>query len=138
MEQPPSGSGGTRVVGAAILDRDGRLLAAQRSGPPDLAGRWELPGGKVEPGEDEQAALVRECREELGVEVRLGERVGGDWPIGPAGVLRVWLAEIVSGEPEALEHLAVRWLSPGSWLEVPWLPADLPLIRTIEALRPAS
>ncbi|MCL2732926.1 MAG: NUDIX domain-containing protein, partial [Actinomycetia bacterium] len=57
------------VVGGAVLDR-GRLLAARRTAPPELAGQWELPGGKVEPGERDEDALVRELREELGVTVR--------------------------------------------------------------------
>src|SRR6266545_5054036 len=81
--QPPQGvkmGDPLVVVGAAILD-GGRLLAAQRGEPPALAGGWELPGGKVEPGESEEDALVRECREELGVEIALGKRVGGDWPL---------------------------------------------------------
>src|SRR4029077_8578842 len=57
------------IVGAAILP-EGRLLACQRSEPPEVAGRWEFPGGKVEPGEDELEALIRECEEELGVVIR--------------------------------------------------------------------
>jgi 8-oxo-dGTP diphosphatase len=134
VDGPNGAAGAARVVGAAILDGRGRLLAAQRSAPPDLAGRWELPGGKVEDGEDEQAALVRECHEELGVEVTLGARVGGDWPIGEAGVLRVWLARVVAGEPRALEHLAVRWLAADAVLTVPWLPADLPAVRAVRRL----
>jgi len=121
-------------VGAAILDGHGRLLAAQRATPPALAGRWELPGGKVEDGEDERDALVRECLEELGVRVRLGDPVGGDWPIGPHGTLRVWFAEVVAGEPAALEHRALRWLAPADLEDVPWLPADLPLVRRIGRL----
>src|SRR3954469_9897287 len=81
------------VVGAAILDGD-RLLAARRNEPPALAGGWELPGGKVEPGEDDCSALVRECREELGVEIALGERVGDDWPMPGDHLLRVWIATV--------------------------------------------
>lgn len=65
------------VVGAALFDDGGRLLAARRSAPPELAGRWELPGGKVEPGERPDAALVRELREELGVDAETVERVPG-------------------------------------------------------------
>jgi 8-oxo-dGTP diphosphatase len=121
------------VVGAAILD-GGRLLAARRLEPPALAGGWELPGGKVEPGEEEAAALVRECREELGVEIRLLERVGGDWPMTGDAVLRAWTAEIVDGVPRPLEdHSEVRWLDPGHWYDVEWLAADLPVVRALEA-----
>lgn len=70
------------VVGAAVLN-DGRLLAARRSAPPDLAGRWELPGGKIEPGETPEHALVRELREELGVEAEPVARIPGEWPLKP-------------------------------------------------------
>jgi 8-oxo-dGTP diphosphatase len=126
------------VVGAAILDGD-RLLAAQRKAPPELAGGWELPGGKVDPGETEQEALVRECREELGVVVRLLERVGGDWPMGGTAVLRVWTAEVVEGAPRPLEdHSELRWLDPGHWYDVEWLAGDLPAVRALEQLLPGG
>jgi 8-oxo-dGTP diphosphatase len=123
------------VVGAAIL-AGGRLLAAQRSAPPALAGRWELPGGKVEPGETDQAALVRECREELGIDVMLGTRIGRDWRIGTYGVLRVWLATVVSGEPQPLEHRQLRWLTVDELHDVDWLPGDLPVVERIGSMMP--
>jgi 8-oxo-dGTP diphosphatase len=118
------------VVGAAIIDR-GRLLAAQRADPPELAGGWEFPGGKVEAGETEQDALVRECREELGIEVAVGCRVGEDCPLHNGLVMRVWTAGIVDGEPEAREHAALRWLSESELFDVPWLPADLPVVKAV-------
>lgn len=115
------------MVGAAIIS-DGRLLAAQRAEPPHMAGGWELPGGKVDPGETDEDALVRECEEELAVEVRLGRRVGGDWRLSEKSILRVWTAELVRGEPQALEHLALRWLTPAELYDVDWLPGDLPAV----------
>ncbi|MEV4258708.1 (deoxy)nucleoside triphosphate pyrophosphohydrolase [Spirillospora sp. NPDC049652] len=119
------------VVGAAIISA-GRLLAAQRAAPAELAGGWEFPGGKVDPGETDEQALVRECEEELGVRVALGERVGGDWPLGPGGtVLRVWTATVEAGEPQALEHLALRWLAADELYTVEWLPGDLPVVEAI-------
>jgi len=122
------------VVGAAILDGD-RLLAARRLEPPELAGGWELPGGKVDPGETDEEALVRECREELGILIRLLDRVGGDWPMGTTAILRVWTAEVVEGTPQPLEdHSELRWLEPSQWYDVDWLAADLPVVRALEQL----
>ncbi|MGP4023789.1 (deoxy)nucleoside triphosphate pyrophosphohydrolase [Actinomadura sp. 3N407] len=118
------------VVGAAIIS-DGRLLSAQRAEPPHMAGGWELPGGKVDPGETDEDALVRECHEELAIKIRLIGRIGGDWRLSERSVLRVWTAQILEGEPQALEHLALRWLSPDELYEVDWLPGDLPVIDAL-------
>lgn len=119
------------VVGAAVV-RDGRLLVAQRSYPAELAGRWELPGGGVEAGEAEPRALVRECREELGADVRVGDRVGTDLPLGRR-VLRVYRAELVPGspEPEAREHRALRWVGPREVAALAWLDADRAVVAEL-------
>jgi 8-oxo-dGTP diphosphatase len=119
------------VVGAAIID-NGRLLAAQRAAPPELAGGWELPGGKVEPGETDEEALARECHEELGIDIAVGHRVGDDWPLHDGYVMHVWTATIANGEPEALEHSELRWLAEPELFDVAWLPADL---RVLDAVR---
>lgn len=119
------------IVGAAIID-DGRVLACERAHPPEAAGRWEFPGGKVEPGESDLGALVRECEEELGVLVEIGERVGGDVPLANGrAILRVWLARLVSGVPRPLEHASLRWLGRGELDSVPWLPADAPIVAAL-------
>lgn len=123
---------GRLVVGAAIIDR-GRLLAARRTRPPELAGAWEFPGGKVEPGETERQALVRECREELGVEVRVGRRVGAACPLAGDLVMHVWTAAVLRGVPEAREHDALRWLTESELFDVPWVPADLPAVEAVGA-----
>ncbi|MFJ8635947.1 (deoxy)nucleoside triphosphate pyrophosphohydrolase [Streptomyces sp. NPDC093568] len=123
------------VVGAALLD-GGRLLAARRSAPEELAGRWELPGGKVEPGEAPEAALVRELREELGVDAEVIERVPGTWPLKPPYVLWVWTARLLpgTGEPKPIEdHDALRWLGPGELWDVDWLDQDVPAVREVAA-----
>jgi 8-oxo-dGTP diphosphatase len=130
------------VVAAALvddLDAPRVLLAARRRSPASLAGRWEFPGGKVEPGEAPEDALHRELREELGVRVGLGaELVGPDdgcWRLSERYTMRLWLARVASGVPEPLvEHDALRWLPRGQWLTVPWLDAD---VRIVEALRTA-
>lgn len=109
---------GAREVVAAALVRDGRLLLAQRNRPPELAGLWELPGGKVEPGESPAAAVRRELREELGVEVTAGERVGADVPLRGGLVLRAYRAELVSGTPQALDHAALCWVDATQLREI--------------------
>lgn len=119
------------VVGAAIV-RDGRVLAARRSRPVELAGRWEFPGGKVEPGESERDALVRECAEELGVRIAWVERLPGEWPIGETLMLRVHLAVLAEGEPmPGDDHDELRWLGPGQLQDVDWLPADVPAVAAL-------
>jgi 8-oxo-dGTP diphosphatase len=128
------------VVGAAILDGDPpgcRVLATQRAEPPHLAGFWEFPGGKVEPGETEAAALVRECREELDLEIAVGARLGGDVDLtGPRGpwVLKVWTARVLSGELRLVDHSDARWLAFDELDEVPWIEADAPLVEALRAL----
>jgi 8-oxo-dGTP diphosphatase len=122
------------VVGAAIMNA-GRVLACARAKPPEVAGMWEFPGGKVEPGESELEALVRECVEELGVRVEVGERVGRDVRMGHGrAVLRVYAARLVDGDaPQPLEHAELRWLAADELDSVTWLPADAPVVA---ALRP--
>jgi 8-oxo-dGTP diphosphatase len=122
------------IVGAAILDR-GRVLACARADPPALAGRWEFPGGKVEAGETDTEALVRECVEELGVRVTIGTRVGGDVPLAHGrAILRVYQAQLANGDvPQRLEHAELRWLAGHELDSVDWLPADAPIVS---ALRP--
>jgi alanyl-tRNA synthetase len=119
-----------RVVVAGAIEHRGRLLAARRSRPASLAGRWELPGGKVEPGEDPARALVRELREELALDVEVvGEVPGpldGDWPLESSSVLRVMRVRIARGEPVAgVAHDEIRWLAPGESGALDWLDADV-------------
>ena len=129
-----AGDGGQRlvVVGAAIFDDAGRLLAAQRAAPARYAGLWEFPGGKVEAGESPQAALARECREELGIEIKVGTLVG-EVAID-VGALQVYRASIVSGQPQAREHKALRWLGRHEFDAVDWIAADRPLVRALAGL----
>ncbi|MGH3354379.1 MAG: NUDIX domain-containing protein, partial [Nocardioidaceae bacterium] len=118
------------VVGAAILD-EGRLLAARRVLPPSMAGGWEFPGGKVDPGEAVGDACVREIREELGCEIEVIRRVPGEQPLNPGFVLQVLEARLLGGEPVPHEHDALRWMSPEELDSVRWLDADRPFLAPL-------
>ena len=120
------------VVGAAIL-RDGRVLAARRTSPAAAAGRWEFPGGKVEPGETPEEALVREIAEELGCRVVVTGWLEGAAAIGATHVLTVATASLdgLAGEPVPHEHDAVRWLAADELDDVAWLDSDRPFLREL-------
>ncbi|MEP9381523.1 (deoxy)nucleoside triphosphate pyrophosphohydrolase [Nocardioides sp. KR10-350] len=123
----------TLVVAAAIVERE-RVLAARRTSPAEAAGRWELPGGKVEPGESPEVALVREIGEELGCLIEVLDWLPGEAPVGEAHVLRAATARITAGEARPRErdgHDAVRWLSVEELHEVDWLEPDLPFVEAI-------
>jgi 8-oxo-dGTP diphosphatase len=123
------------VVGVALV-HEGRVLAARRAYPPELAGRWEFPGGKVDPGETPEGALVREVAEELGCAIALTGWLEPDVEIRDGLVLRVATATMVDGEPvpRAGEHDAVRWLRAHELDEVDWLPADRPFAEAVRRL----
>ncbi len=121
------------VVGAAVV-RHGRVLATRRTQPPEAAGQWEFPGGKVEPGEDPDDAVVREICEELGCEVRVTGMLAGAQPVKPGYTLHVAVAELVDGEPVPHEHDALRWLAPEELDQVAWLAPDLPFLPELREL----
>lgn len=129
------------VVGALIVDRldhPQRVLAARRIGPPALAGRWEFPGGKVEPGEQLEDALKRELREELLIDVMLGPELvqadGVRWPISAVLEMRLWYATVTAGTPTPGDsHDEIRWLDRDNLGSVDWLDSDgtvLPYVFT--------
>jgi len=124
--------------------RNGRLLAARRVTPPELAGGWEFPGGKVDPGESVTEALHREIREELGVAIRTGPSVpapdgDGGWQLGDRYRMHVWLAVVTDGDPQPIEdHDALQWLDRTDLYAVGWLPADLPIVQALERLMVGS
>jgi 8-oxo-dGTP diphosphatase len=113
------------VVGVAVI-RDSKVLAALRGG---AEGGWEFPGGKVEPGETDEQAAIREIREELGLEIGVGPVLGDDEPIGDRLLLRVYLGWVIDGEPVPHEHAELRWLGAGELDRVSWLPADEPFVE---------
>lgn len=116
------------VVGAVIVDSLG-ILAARRTGPPELAGMWEFPGGKVEEGETPEVALVREIREELSIGIAVGAEVpppgGGRWPISDRYVMRLYFAEVTEGQPRpGHAHDELRWVKGRDLSSMNWLPSD--------------
>ncbi len=116
-----------QIVVAAAMIRRSRLLVAQRVRPPELAGRWELPGGKVASGETDREALARELSEELGLavdDVAVGDRLGDDVVLNAMMTLRAYRVRLVRGEPRAHDHRALRWLTAPELHDVDWVPAD--------------
>ncbi|WP_310528302.1 NUDIX domain-containing protein [Nocardioides sp.] len=120
----------TLVVGAAIV-RDGAVLAARRTAPVEAAGRWEFPGGKVEPGEAPEAALVREIAEELGCRIEVTGWLPGLAVIGDRHELRVACGVLTQGEPTPTEHDLIRWVTADDLDDVDWLDPDRPFLPAL-------
>jgi 8-oxo-dGTP diphosphatase len=121
------------IVVAGAIVAESKLLIAQRTRPPELAGRWELPGGKVAEGEAEPAALARELAEELGVDVAVGEHLG-DVELNATTTLRAYAATLLRGEPEPHDHAALRWVSAAELGDVDWVPADRGFLSALSRL----
>ena len=122
-------------VVAAVIFKDGRVFATQR-GYGEFKDGWEFPGGKIEPGESPEDALRREIREELEVEVNVGELIDTieyDYPAFHLS-MKCYACTIDDGNPHLLEHEAAKWLSSTQLSSVDWLPADITLIPKIAKL----
>lgn len=113
-----------QIVVAGALIAGSSLLVAQRARPPELAGLWELPGGKVAAGESDAAALVRELREELGVDVTVGARIGPDVALSASTTLRAYRVTQTGGALHPNDHQALRWIGVDELDGLPWVPAD--------------
>lgn len=120
------------VVGAAILER-GRVLLTRRGPTLDMAGKWEFPGGKVEPDEAPEAALAREVAEELGLAIAVGDRLGRGSALvaGRRIVLDVYAARSAGGELRLAEHDAAVWFGAGELGRLDWPEADLPVLPAL-------
>jgi len=123
------------VVACALVDVDRRVLIAQRPEGKSLAGLWEFPGGKLEEGETPEAALIRELEEELGVSTKTACLAPLSFAshtyenfhlFMPLYVCRKW-----QGQPQALEHQALKWVRPQALRDYPMPPADEPLIASL-------
>lgn len=112
------------IVVAGALISGSLLLVAQRARPPELAGLWELPGGKVAAGESDAAALARELHEELGVEVTVGPRIGADVALNETTTLRAYRVTQTGGALHPNDHRALRWVTADELDRLPWVPAD--------------
>jgi 8-oxo-dGTP diphosphatase len=124
-------------VACALVERGGRLLAVQRSAAMSLPLKWEFPGGKIEAGESPADCLRRELREELDVEVEVGDHLPvatHDYPSFSV-VLYPARCRIAAGEVTLHEHADARWLSPAELLSVDWAAADLPVLESWKALQ---
>ena len=126
------------VPAVALIDADGRVLVQQRPPGKPMAGLWEFPGGKIEHGETPEAALVRELREELGIDTEtacLAPATFASEPLGPRHLLLLlYVCRKWRGIPRALEGGTVRWLRPLDLHALAMPPADRPLIGLLEAL----
>ncbi len=130
--QPPA----LKVVGAAIVDGDACLVAQRGPGAAGEALKWEFPGGKVEAAETPRSALVREIREELGVEIEVGDRLGrGQAAAGGRVIeLEVYTARIVSGEIRLAEHCRSGWFRAEQIDALDWAAADRPVVAALKRL----
>jgi 8-oxo-dGTP diphosphatase len=123
----------TVLVAAGVLEREGRILAARRKRGSHLEGRWEFPGGKIEPGESPEHCLVRELAEEIGVRVQprgILEVVFHQYP-EKSVLLLFYRCDLLEGEPRAIECDEVRWVPLVELAALDWAPADVPFVRKL-------
>jgi 8-oxo-dGTP diphosphatase len=132
-----------RIVVGAVIVESGHVLAARRTRPAALAGFWEFPGGKVEPGETPRDALTREVHEELSVSIAVADEITDShapWHISEKYALKLFLASVIRGEPQpGADHDLLRWLAPEELESVDWLPSDrqaIPAVRSALNSRP--
>ena len=120
-----------RAVGAAIINKNGEILCAQR-GYGSLIGKWEFPGGKIEDGETDQQALIREIKEELDIDIEVGELIDESYNEYPEQnvYLKVFKCKQISGVISDKEHKALKWLAPNKTEELDWAEADKPILNT--------
>lgn len=123
------------VVCAVLEDGNGRFLACQRPFGKHLGGLWEFPGGKIDPGESAQAALIREIFEELAIEIEVDRALQA--VVCNYGVKRIRLhpfrCRIVRGEPHPVEHERIVWCAAEEFAALEWAEADLPILEEIRA-----
>lgn len=120
------------VVGAAII-KENKILVMQRGEQMTLPGMWEFPGGKIEANETEQEALIREIKEELNVDIKIHDYINKasyDYVFGTV-ILKVYTAEIVSGEISMEEHSDGKWVTADELMAIDWAPVDIPAAEAL-------
>ena len=126
------------VVAAALVDRDGRVLLQQRAAGRQMGGLWEFPGGKVEPDERPEEALIRELKEELGIETDLACLAPATFASAPIEnkhlLLLLYVCRKWRGTPRALDATALKWVRPQQMFALDMPPADKPLIGILDSL----
>ncbi|HBE88576.1 MAG TPA: 8-oxo-dGTP diphosphatase MutT [Elusimicrobia bacterium] len=122
-----------KQVTAAVIEKDGRVLIAQRKSGDALAGKWEFPGGKLEPGETPEACLRRELKEEFGVETEIGDFIcSSEFEYKHFHIeLLVYRARHISGEFQLHDHAAIEWVAPADLLKYDLASADIPVIEKL-------
>lgn len=127
-------------VTCALIERSERILVARRPEGKALAGKWEFPGGKIDPGESPESCLEREIEEELGCHIRIDSALTPSCHTYPNGTIELipFRCSIVSGEPEALEHAEIKWMEPSRICEIDLADADTPILTEYLNLRHAS
>lgn len=127
-----------KQVTAAIIEKDGKILIAQRKAGDALAGKWEFPGGKIDPGETPEACLRRELMEEFGVDAEIGAFVCSsrfEYKHLPIELL-VYRARHLSGEFELRDHAAIAWVTPAELLNYDLSSADIPVVAVLRGEKP--
>jgi len=127
-------------VVCAIIERDEKILVAKRPTSKSMGGKWELPGGKIEPGEDAAAAILREIREELGCKIAVNAELTPHEHQYPDFSVRLipLLCQATEGEPQPLEHEEIRWANREELMDLDWAEADIPVVTAYLASIPGT
>jgi 8-oxo-dGTP diphosphatase len=138
VEKIPTTPSSLMVVAAALVDADGRVLLQQRLPGRSMANLWEFPGGKVEPGEQPEAALIRELKEELGIDTEAACLAPAAFAsadnAGRHMLLLLYTCRKWRGTPQPLDAAGLKWVRPAQMFALDMPPADKPLIGLLDAL----
>lgn len=119
------------VTCAIIVDKDNRVLVTQRSQSMSLPLKWEFPGGKIEPNESAEECLIREIKEELGIDIEIQKRLKPNSHTYPTITINLipFICKVIGGKINLAEHAACKWLKPNGLLALDWADADVPIVK---------